>query len=259
MPIPNVKRVIFAKHALVEVVSQFTFPRLLEIDTELPVGFQKMIQKDYPALSAGKMVEFQLDLEKAETRRADARRYEFSSQDGKWQAVLTSEFIALTTADYKKWEDFKAKMLQLVDTIIDCYRPSVFTRIGLRYRDSIAREPLGLTDVPWRDLLAPHISGVLGREGMDEREVLGLRSSFALSLPNNVKVQVNHGIALGRSGTPEYMIDSDFFVDQPTEATLDAATRTLEAFRPHTNNLFNWFICERLFNAMEPTAVDSRK
>jgi uncharacterized protein (TIGR04255 family) len=255
MPIPTAPRVTFAKHSLVEVVSQLTFPRLLEIDTELPVRFQRAIQSDYPALSAGKVLELQVDLEKAQSKTADARRYEFSSLNNQWKAVLSSDFVALTTLEYTRWEDFKGRVLQLVATLIDCYRPAQFTRIGLRYRDLISREKLNLGGVPWRDLLAHQILGVLAKGGLDESEVIGARNSFVYSLPNNVKVQVIHGITVGGSGSPEYMIDSDFFIDQATEATLDAATRTLESFRPHTNNLFHWCISKRLSDAMEPTSA----
>src|ERR1700730_2012320 len=115
MPIPQARRVTFAKNPLAEVVMQLTFPRLLEIDADLSLSFQKGIQSEYPLLSAGKVIEVAFDPEKgADSRASESRRYEFFSADRKWQAVLTSEFVALTTSDYTRWEDFKARIRRLL-------------------------------------------------------------------------------------------------------------------------------------------------
>jgi uncharacterized protein (TIGR04255 family) len=255
MPIPRAERVAFSNNPLVEVVTQLAYPRLLEIDAELPVKFQKLVQADYPILSAGKVLEVQFDEKGAETRAPEGRRYEFFSADRKWQAVLTSEFIALTTSQYIGWEDFKTHASKIVSAFLDCYRPAYFSRIGLRYRDTISRSRLGLKGVPWHQLLQPHILGALSAGALNERELIGCRTSFALKLENSAKVQVNHGLLATESDDPEYVIDSDFFQDQPTQADLDAAIRILENFRPHTGNLFHWCITKQLSDAMGPKPI----
>src|SRR6266516_2353094 len=98
MPIPRAKRVTFSSNPLIEVVTQLMFPRLLELDAELPVRFQKLVQSEYPILSAAKVIEVALDLEQgAQSRSPEGRRYEFYAADRSWQLVITSEFLALTT------------------------------------------------------------------------------------------------------------------------------------------------------------------
>ena len=151
--------------------------------------------------------------------------------------MLTSDFIALTTSEYKTWEEFRRRTKHVLAALFKCYRPAQFDRIGVRFRDTISRSRFKLEGVPWRELLQPHILGALAR--VEEIDLIGCRSSIALRLGGLVKVQINHGLVVSET-EPEYTIDSDFFVDQPTEANLDAAISALESFRPHTNNLFHW-------------------
>ena len=255
MPVPEATRVTFAKNPLNEVVTQLKFPRLLELDAELPVQYQKSLQDDFPLLSAGRVFQVTIDPEAgAQSAASEGRRYEFFTKDRKWQAVLTSEFVALSTSEYKSWEEFRHRTKHVVSAFLECYKPAQFDRIGLRYRDSISRTRLNLEGVSWGELLQPHILGALAAPGVEEEELIGYRGSFALRLGSLVKVQVTHGIVTSEN-KPEYMIDSDFFVDQPTEANPDAAISVLESFRPHTNNLFHWCVTRRLFDAMAPEAV----
>jgi uncharacterized protein (TIGR04255 family) len=253
MPIPPARRVIFTPNPLVEVVTQFAFPRLLELDAELPVQFQKLVQAEFPILEASKVIEVTIDMEKGDSRRApEGRRYVFFSPDRKWQAALTSDFLALTTTEYVRWEGFRHRAVLLLGAFLKCYKPVHFHRIGLRYRDVLTRSKLKLKDIPWRDLLAPPIAGMLSTGDVDEKDVLGCRTSCAFSVSPTIKVQLNHGIVAGREGEHDYMIDMDFFIDQPTEANADAGTKTLESFRPHPSDLFNWCISKQLYDAMDP-------
>ena len=43
-------RVRYTKNPLVEVVAQVRFPRILEIDDQLPSDFQRALRQDYPLL-----------------------------------------------------------------------------------------------------------------------------------------------------------------------------------------------------------------
>jgi hypothetical protein len=113
-----------------------------------------------------------------------------------------------------------------------------------------------LTGVPWRELLAAPIAGIISTGDVDEKSILGGRSSYAFNITSTIKVQLAHGIVAGQNAEQDYMIDMDFFVDQPTEATPDAASKALEDFRPHPNNLFNWCISKQLFDAMDPRPAD---
>jgi uncharacterized protein (TIGR04255 family) len=255
MPFPQAKRVIFTPNPLVEVVTQFAFPRLLELDAELPIPFQKLIRNEFPILEVGKIVELNVDMEKGSFRAPEGRRYQFFTPDRKWQATLTSDFIALTTTEYERWEGFRDRASLLLDAFLKCYKPVHFHRIGIRYRDIITRSKLKLSTVAWRDLLAPPIAGILSSHDVDEGSVLGCRTSCAFSISDKIKVQLNHGIVAGGDAQHDYLLDMDFFVIQPTEAETNAAGKVLEEFRPHPNNLFHWCISKQLFHALDPKPV----
>ena len=256
MPIPSAKRVVFTPNPLVEVVTQLTFPRLLELEDVLPVKFQKAIQSSFPILEATKVLEFAVNPERPEaTKASEVRRYVFLSRDKKWQCVLSGNSIALTTSDYVNWVGFKERLNVVLSAFFQSYEPALFSRIGLRYRDAISRSRLGLENTPWRQLLASHIAGLLATDAVNESDVTGCRTSAVFKITDEIKVQLNHGLVEGANQESEYMIDSDFFVDQTIEASFDAAISTLSSFRPYTNDLFQWCISEQLFNAMDPQPV----
>lgn len=255
MPLPKAQRVVLQNHSLQEVVTQVRFPKLLEIESELPVRFQKLIQQDYPLLSAGKVLEISVEGTNA-PRTNEARQYEFSSRDKRWKAVLTSEFLALTTGNYDEWDHFKPRMAALITATIDCYQPALFTRVGLRYRNAFSRERLGLAGVPWSELLAPHVAGMLMQGVFEESSITACGATVAVNISETVKAQINHGLVITPAGGSEYVIDNDFYFDKETEASLDAALSALDGFHAHSNDLFHWCIKDRLRDALVgPTGI----
>ena len=48
MPFPAIKRVIYKKNPLAEVIFQARFPRYLPIEAEPPAEFQRRLITDYP-------------------------------------------------------------------------------------------------------------------------------------------------------------------------------------------------------------------
>jgi uncharacterized protein (TIGR04255 family) len=259
MPIPHRERVIYRRNPLQEVVCQIRFPRLLEIETEVPAGFQSAILDDYPALSVNNLFQVTVDPTAQSGARWEASKvFDFASADEKWKAVLHAEYVALVTIDYLHWEDFRKRLRKLLDTLRDCYKPAFFTRIGLRYKDSISRPKLNLGGVPWHELIGPQLVGILGKGAFQENEVTAYRGSFAYPIGENAKAQTNFGLVEGKDGgEAEFLIDTDFFSESKTEATTDGAIGILEGFRPHPFDLFRWCVTDRLHAAMEPTPVAS--
>ena len=61
MPIPHRDRVIYGRNPLQEVVCQIRFPRLLDIDAEVPARFQSAIAEDYPLLAVRSVFQLTVD------------------------------------------------------------------------------------------------------------------------------------------------------------------------------------------------------
>ena len=179
------------------------------------------------------------------------RNYSFATRDGSWTVNLTRTFVALSTTAYERWEGFRERFGLPLRALLDVYQPSFFTRIGLRYVDVIKRSAIGVADVPWRDLLSPTITGMLGSQVTAE-EVESFESVHEIRLPDgNGRTRV---IAkLGRDAdTAEttFVIDSDFFDTSRTDT--EHAIEKLDSLHSGAFDLIRWVITERLHEAMEP-------
>jgi uncharacterized protein (TIGR04255 family) len=262
MPFPEVPRVIYAKNPLDEVICQLRFPTILKIDTDLPAAFQDRIRARYPlyeAKSAAKLPP-NLPQELAKQLAATlppifaARVHDFTTPDRQWTVSLTKDFLALTCRKYRRWEQFKEHLGELLAGLRDIYAPAFFSRLGLRYRDVIRRSDLGMENADWSELLKPWIAGVLSAPDVSA-EVQHVFKDFIVRLPSdNAHVRVQHAIVRDdKSPEPCYLIDADFSDEQQTET--NHAIAKLDFLNRQARYLFRWCISDKLHRALEPTSV----
>ncbi len=261
MLFPDVKRVIYNKNPLDNVICQLQFPPILKIDSETPSDFQEIVRGTYPNLSDSSEIMFNLsqDMEKQipseSVQKAltspGIKNYQFSSEDGNWKINLTRNFIALSTNNYYRWEEFKERLELPLKALIDIYSPSYFTRIGLRYVDVIVRSNLGLDGVNWRELIHGNILGLIAVPALSER-IIGAQSIYEIKLDeedNNVRLSTRTVRKIDQNEVC-YMIDSDIFTKNKTEA--DKVLDKVEYFNKTASRLIQWCIKEKLHEAMEP-------
>lgn len=262
MPIPDFDRVIYRRPALTNVICQLRFPPILRIGAEEPVAFQDGIRHEYPNfqerpsdLPTELPAELLKVIEPSILGRASTRTYDFASEDRKWQVSLAREFLALSTEHYHRWEEFRAHLGSALEHLHEQYRPSFYSRIGLRYQDVITRSKLGLEDVPWSELLQPHIAGELNDEHV-KNEVREAKHEILMDLGDNVgQVRVRRSLTkLTESNEECYVIDADYFTERKTESA--DAIDTLNSLNRFAGRLFRWCITERLYQSMEPQPVD---
>ncbi|HUY35280.1 MAG TPA: TIGR04255 family protein [Pirellulales bacterium] len=258
MPLPETPRVIYAKNPLEAVICQLRFPPILRIAAELPAAFQERIREEYPllrerpafAVPAGIPPQMMMKAIPSELSVAlGGRTFDFLSADEKWQLSLNQQHLVLTTTSYERWEGFRIRLDGAHRSLLEIYRPSFYSRMGLRYRDVIRRSVLGLSDIPWYELLSPAIAGELASPLADEVEHAA--REFVLRLPDSAaRVRVRHGLIGAADSEARYVIDADFYNEPKTE-TADAFT-VLDTFNKHAGRLFRWCISDRLHDAMEP-------
>ena len=150
-------RVIYAKPQIREVICQLRFPRILSISAREPAEFQELIRNEFPRYSRNieklpPKVTGQPGAMRLE-EQPNVTNYQFLSADGRWKVNLTDAFIALATPAYTKWEDFAAKLDEVLAQFISVYHPAFFERIGLRYINAFSRKALDLEGVPFADLI----------------------------------------------------------------------------------------------------------
>ena len=263
MPFPETPRVIYRKNPLAEVICQLRFPPILRIDSELPAGFQERIRVDYPhyaeSARASLRIPANAPAEVAKIIQSVAPQsvlagHEFGAADKNWTVTLTRDFLALRTTAYKRWEEFHPRIDRLLSSLTAEYKPSFFTRIGLRYVDVIRRSVLSLTNEPWADLLNPYIAGEFASSDIVAEIETAVRETLLRFDNDGGRVMIRHGLATVEPNTePCFLIDADFFVEAKRETT--NAIEILDRFNQGAGRLFRWCIDEQLHSALEPNEI----
>ena len=264
MPFPEVQRVIYKKNPLDQVICQLRFPSILKISTELPAEFQETIRKDFPDFSETFLAKIeipqgvsgQIPMEAFSNikQTSSNKSYEFISEDKNWKTTLTNTFIALTCNKYNRWEEFKEKLIPMLNAFNEIYSPNYYSRTGLRYIDVIRKSILNLKDSKWSELLHSYIVGILDLSELENQvesfetknEILLDDKSSKLRLITALVEHVNDK-EIG------FMIDGDYYSNNKIE--VDQAIEKLDYFNKRASRLIRWCITEKLHDAMEPEAI----
>jgi uncharacterized protein (TIGR04255 family) len=264
-PFSNSERIIYARNPLSEVICQLRFPPILRIAAEPPAAFQEKIRSEYPLLNEGREAGIEIPpgipVAVAEIVKGLPRQrpvtYDFLSEDGKWKAVLTREFLALTTSQYTytRWEEFRRHLDGPLNALIEVYAPAFFSRVGLRYQNVIRRSRLGLPPTTnWSELIQSHMTGLLAKTELSGT-VEELQSQALIKLAVG-SVRVRSGIVeTDNKEEVDFLIDNDFFTAERTKT--DDVDAILRHFNRQAGRLFRWCIKDRLHDAMEPYPVDA--
>jgi uncharacterized protein (TIGR04255 family) len=253
----DVERVLYDKNPLESVICQVRFPTILRVDSELPSDFQDRIREPFPIFSDSSDEGIPIPPEVAKVlgrqflEGMPGRTYNFTSEDGTWQVSLTRDFLAFTCRKYDRWEGFKDQFESPLSALLGVYKPSFFSRVGLRYRNVIRRSTLGITESPWNELLNSQVAGELVDKEVAEH-IKTLKKDVLFDLPDFAQARMIQ--AFGKSkGEPVYVIDTDFFTTQKTEA--NNVWRRLGTFNRYARWSFRRCISEKLHSAMGPHSV----
>jgi uncharacterized protein (TIGR04255 family) len=254
MSFPETERVVFAENPLDEVICQFRFPPILAIASEPPAGFQDLIRVRYPnyeRADAGQAFPPEVAAVLAEfpiQSPIERITHRFATAEGRFAIALTTEWLAVSTNDYTDWGSFRAEVELAKQALEETYEPAFYVRVGLRYRDIVDREQLGLQEVPWSDLLNPVLLGTLGAEETLREGVRTVRgeSLITLDTPSGGQVRLLYG--LNDDTGMRYGVDGDWFYAERSE--LGDALQVLDDFNRQAGNLFRWAIQDRLRHAL---------
>ena len=264
MPFPEVQRIIFNRNPLEQVVCQLRFPTILKIDAEIPYEFQEKIREQFPDYSETGELKLQVPEEeqaqipievlKELVKTQAIKNYQFKSEDNVWTINLTRTFLALTTTKYVRWEEFKEKLKTPLNAINEIYRPKYFSRIGLRYVNVIQRSKLSLQGISWRELLNPHILGLLGSEELSD-SIMNFENKYELQLSDNESLVriITQYVKSVENDEIAFKIDNDFF--NTSKTAIEDANSRLEYFNVRGSRLMQWCITETLYRAMEPSQL----
>ncbi len=252
---PDSPRVIYDKAPLVEVVCQLRFPRILRIETQAPADFQDAVRDVFPLLE--KVVHANIPpgvqvppeiLQVLESQLIPS--YQFLTEDRSANVTLAPDSISLSTTRYERWEQFCGALESPLSALIEIYKPSFFSRIGLRYINAIERKALGL-DAPWSELLSKDILGEIALRQF-ENNLQAANRLIVITLPDQTGLlALRHGLGQVQ-GHDEvaYTIDFDFYTDKRTK--VENAKSVLEHFNKSVGRAFRWCISDTLHRTLGP-------
>ncbi|UWU25435.1 TIGR04255 family protein (plasmid) [Rhizobium sp. CB3060] len=251
----NYQRVVYETNPLVEVICQLRFPKLLKIDVEPPAQFQARVMEDYPSLEELNAVQIAVGMDPSTGPIQRTKSYRFSSDDGEWNVVLSSDFLALTSIKYSRWEDFRGRLQKVTTALLDQYQLSHFSRVGLRYKDVILRSKVGEPPASWRELIRSEVLGLAGAEDLHG----GVHSTYMSTMSavvDGVNTIINAGfVEINETKEEGFLIDTDFSIDQKTNADANHAIERADSLHRLTGPVFRWCITEQLHSRLSPQVV----
>lgn len=262
MNLPEFERVIYKRNPLIEVVCQLRFPPILKISHQEPVEFQDAIRFKYPLFETTRVQlpsEISQIVQQLGLPLQSDVAYNFKAEDQRWNLSLTKDFIALTTSSYERYEQFKQRLEEVLEIFESIYKPSFYTRVGLRYQDLVVRSKLGIEDRTWAELIAKHVASELHEPNFSS-SIQTIMKSLVLRAEVG-QINLNHGLVNVKESQSEnsevaYLFDADFYTEQKIEGNGDV-WNLLSQFNQSAGKLFRWSITDTLHNAMQPQPVES--
>ena len=266
MSFPPSDRVVYKRNPLVQVICQLRFPTILEIGSQDPAEFQSHVRRQYPIyhrdtqpspLSSRVPREIGDLLGRFGVAMAGPGTHRFANDNETRSISLTPEFVAMTEETYTRWEALRTEIDLMIRTLVEVYETPFFDRVGLRYRDEIRRETLGLETEPWRNLVKPELLGILGVQFL-EGAVPEAESNVLCSIEDDVPdgmIRIQQGLVAHPDGHELYRIDADLFVSKRKGA--EDVLQILDKLNRTGGNFFRWAITDNLARALQPAPAAS--
>ncbi|SDM28404.1 TIGR04255 family protein [Ensifer sp. YR511] len=246
MKFPVTPRVEYAQNPLAEVICQLRFPRQFAIEGELPVALQKRVANEFPLIE--KRFNFEVALSDNEELSRPRRRttYDFSSRKRDLTISLGAEFVAITSREYRNWAAFSQTIHSAWEAVRSIYGVSLITRVGLRYRNIIDREPLQLADVPWSELVRSELLGFLASD-LDGATLATEASTSHLFRVDRGYLALNSSLVHSDDKSKSaLLIDSDFYREDTIDGDQNVYMDILNEYNIEAGRLFRWAIKDRL-------------
>jgi uncharacterized protein (TIGR04255 family) len=273
MKIETYERAVYEHNPLAEVLCQIRFDAASDLsDAEKTSLRERLSAIGFPNFHEERTISFSQNLTvdgfKGETQLApmsklpDVMVLQSVSADRRWRASRGPNFLALACSKYSNWGDFLLRMKEVTSAILAPYDGITPIRVGLRYRDVIERESIGLTGVPWHELIKPFLLGPLIPNSLAEGQVVsdadvgGYMSRVQLQL-EGAKLQLQSALLRSKDGKKRaFLVDSDFFTDRGIERcdirSHSTVEKLLEPLHLNAGALFRRAITDRLHDALRP-------
>lgn len=233
------------------------FPPILSLIHEPPVDFQLRFAEAYPVaeLSVTRPI---LIVQGAapgvqppapDKPMESTTNFRFCTRDKAWSISIEAGLLALSCARYREWKEFRERFAEVLTGFLEMYKVPLATRVGLRYRDVINRQELGLQDVSWNRLLRPEVLStfLFFADELDETHPANMVMELDIP-PGRVRI----GISTAKSSTKGagLMIDTDCFLDGQMDASTDGLMKKADEFHDYSHVVFQACISDTLHGSL---------
>lgn len=182
-------------------VCELRFPLLMGLGgARPPENFLRALRKQYPSLDRNE------EISMGPAGQSDATAFHvLKAIKGKWAVVLKQSSVVLETNTYCGYEDFRARLVDVINAAAPIIDSDFWTRIGLRYQNQIPVDN-ELADLPRKinePLISTLLSGVFSSVGGYSGKILGGDSQGGYTLMYSLQREASS------RGTNE----TSFFVD----------------------------------------------
>lgn len=236
---------------LTSVLVQIKFPEVLSIaKTEYVASFQERIRADYPLnlQDQGLILQLMPDGAKQVPAPPIWRFFDVAKQ---WRMSLATNFLTLETRAYRSRKDLTRRVVSAASALSETIKPSITTRIGVRYVDRVHGNNLKRLE----QFVRPEVIGLYNhahREKVNRTlsEVAAVTNVGPMTarwgfMPSN---QTHEPDLMPPIGTPSWFLDIDVYkkFSQPQTfdsgdietCVMDLATRAYGFFRWVVNDEF---------------------
>lgn len=226
----------YKRSYVTQAICELKFPTMLELGGSFPpADFARRLRKSYPTLDAGQEVKVNLGERTSEVTNAHI----FRAAKNNWAATLKHSSVGLEGNAYAGYADFRRRIEQLMDAALPVVDTDAWTRVGLRYVNTIHCEEDPVHGWINPALVAPILSDSfrkianyagLMQLGNDERGTT-LRHQLKFGEPNED----------GEISSVKYILDIDAYV---VSVPIDDTLATLDALHEQSFDFFDWCIAD---------------
>lgn len=250
LPEPSTERL--ARSPLELVVCQVRHERNLAVaDAKRALAVHGGLGGKYPGIDEATGVALNITGGPAGVSTATDQQHgwNFRSTDGAWTVVLMPDFFALETRAYTDWDDFSARLDELVRLVEQALEPSLEQRLGLRFIDRIT-DPRIASPKEWEGWIDDHLLGPV-LHGAFGPAIKSIQQVLQLDGGDDMEVLLRHGCLLEGAADDQawhYLLDHDCSRSRGREFSPDAIREGVEHLHLLALRVFQAAVTPKLFD-----------
>lgn len=138
----NYDKIIYNHNYIDNVICRFDFANpIAQLNKNLPKTINDVVKKYYPIAEPGNILGSELLINAAvrpQVKSVSTTEWVFKTMNRKNKCIITVDSIIFVASEYNKFEDFRKKIIDIVDSVILSYSNTFFRRVGLRYKNLIS-------------------------------------------------------------------------------------------------------------------------